>query len=192
MGPNDDEILGALEDFIVKYNGHLRRVEMTFGDNRFFSDKVLWAQEMPDDSITFSGVHWKEGMAPVEDDEEGGDAKKSETHSGMKRSREESSKGPSMFSFFENVNEEDYDMEEDEEAEELEELMDDRRELLDCLSHEIFEDPFGCLAANAVDEEDEEGEEEEEEAQDKIPKKKEAESKSGFAAGPKASKSYGK
>lgn len=183
LGPYDDEILDALEDVNVVFTPNGYKLDMTFAKNDFFSDAKLWAESVSattaqdgasgDDDLVLrlSGVNWKAGKGPLTPEEEDALASKEKVASpGDKRGRQEEAandRGPSLFSFFEELlppagddhssaeeDEEEEDEEDEEDDEEMSEMgeylqaRDERHEVLECLVREVFEDPAGCFAGN--------------------------------------------
>jgi hypothetical protein len=181
IGPYDDRIFQALEDFKVEFLPEGKtRIEMKFKQNDFFEDKVLWAEAVSgeDDAMEFSGVRWKDGMGPLDEEE----AEEEDRRVGQKASKAPNQKdrGPSFFTFFEalpptpeEVDEEEGGLDDDEFAEVEEEYaqeLQDRSEVFDCIVEEIWTDPVGVfmgkVGAGGGDAGSDEGDEEEEDEED--------------------------
>lgn len=170
MGPYDDQLLNALLDFTVVYNadgGY--RLAMSFAQNDFFQEQELWLEvsapgQDGDGVITTSGMTWKPGHGPVDDQEEEADTRKKGAKSG--RAEAKLTQGPSFFELFEEMlpppagdtsDEEDEEEEEDDEEEqEYREQYDaeygERMEVIHCLVEEVWEDPLAILMSKDGDE----------------------------------------
>ena len=153
MGPYDAKIMESLEDFSVIFTETGYKLSVVLGKNDFIESGTLWAEDN-DGDFTFSGVTWKEGKGPREDD----DDDEAPSKPGEKRPRADDGRGPSIFEVFsimpphpdedDEMDEEDDDEFEDA-VEQWEEDMDDRREVLSCLVGEVWADPARVLAASA-------------------------------------------
>jgi hypothetical protein len=172
LGPYDDLILDALEDFHVTYlaDGGFR-IAATFRDNDFFTDKQLSLtvsapDENMDHDITASGVNWKEGHGPLNDDEM---EEANNRQAGSKTTREEAAatRGQSMFEVFDSMpphpddDEEEEDEEDgpdEEEREEMaqawEEMHKERMEIVHCLVEEVWEEPLAILIGASLQDSD--------------------------------------
>jgi hypothetical protein len=162
MGAYDDDILNSLSNFNVTFaadGGY--KIEFEFGSNDYFNDSRLWvevvpAEELGDDvSLKCSGVNWKPGRGPADDDDDEQPARQT----GAKVSRDATGdlRGPTLFELFEampphpldDMDEED-DEEDEEETEEAtklwQDMYDERMEIIHCLVEEIWEDPMGVFA----------------------------------------------
>ena len=172
LGPYDEEILRNLLDFNVLFTQRGGwRVQLTFARNEYFEDEKLWAElNSEEDSLTFSGVRWREGKGPLDDDDDRSDEKTDKSSDpplrqvGDKASREDTNKyplgrGPSLFELFEALihpenlstfgEDEDNELNDDDFQEavaEYEESVGDRREVLDMFVEEIWRDPASVLA----------------------------------------------
>jgi hypothetical protein len=157
MGPYDDQLLAAMETFNVEFKDDgSTRIEIHFKSNKFFQEKILWAEEHDEPEgkeYDFSGVTWNAGIGPMDEDE-AEEGEKSRTvgqkdgGAGVGKDR-----GASLFQFFEEMkpNPETFDDEEEEEYDddELDEMQEDyeedhenRMDLFQCLVEEIWEDPL--------------------------------------------------
>ena len=122
MGEYDDRIFHALRTFDVQYRLDGFRIEMTFGPNDYFTDSVLWYDEVDRDGEedgetvpTTSGVHWKLGKGPADEKQLAQEksnpwavaaaAAAAAATAGQRRNRDDEpvpeGRGPSFFTFFE-------------------------------------------------------------------------------------------
>eukprot|EP00796_Vickermania_ingenoplastis_P011728 gene11728-8073_t len=208
LGPYDAELLKSyLIDMKVVHSKSSQRLSFFFKPNPFFEETELWAElvsgdkgeeenaaassgkkeddeeeeeEEVEDHWTFSGVTWKPGHGPVDEEDEEEDEDDEGAPRGTKRPRDNADAkdgapvvtGPSMLDVFSEMPPhptkdkeflsmlEDEENEEDEEGieermdeaiESWEEEMEDRERLLSLLLEDIFHNPAEAIMAAGDD-----------------------------------------
>lgn len=185
LGPYDEELLkGYLKDVHVTFTPKGFRLTMAFRENPFFEETELWAEikrvsakeeaedaksddadDIEDEGFEFSGITWKPGHGPADDDDEEDEESDEEgdhphaKKTGQKHAREGESErsktqGPTMLEVFSSMapfpedDEELDDLDDDEMADAVDEWeseLNDRKLLLALLAEEMLVSPHTAI-----------------------------------------------